>query len=90
MTYQDKMEEFSRHSLDTAIDLVQNARSEKVRADLAVEGMRHKVGSPTVKVAVQEKRTVILQFGDKPVGEREGVIEGETVERDALDGSGDS
>lgn len=69
-TYRDKMEEFSNHSLDTAIDLVQNARSEKVRADLAIEGMRHKVGTPTQKVQVQEDRTVRIVFGKPPEDER--------------------
>lgn len=65
-TYTDKMEQFSKHSVDTAIDLVQNARSEKVRADLAIEGMRHKVGSPTVKALVKEEKTVYLTFGSPP------------------------
>lgn len=78
-TYQDKMEEFSTLSLETATDLVQNARSEKVRADLAIEGIRHKVGSPVTKVAVQESKTVILTFGEPPKDDRE-IIEGETVE----------
>lgn len=80
-TYQDKMEEFSLLSLDTATELVQHARSEKVRADLAVEGIRHKIGSPTTKIAVQESKTVILQFGEPPKGD---ILEGEVVD-DALD-----
>lgn len=66
VTYQDAMERFSELSLETATDLVKNARSEKVRADLAIEGIRHKVGTPVQKVAVQEQKTVILTFG-KPV-----------------------
>lgn len=65
-TYTDKMEEFSVLSLETATDLVKNARSEKVRADLAIEGIRHKIGTPVQKVAVQERKTVILQFGEPP------------------------
>lgn len=65
-TYQDKMEEFSVLSLETATELVQNARSEKVRADLAMEGIRHKIGTPVQKVAVQEQKTVILTFGPSP------------------------
>lgn len=65
-TYQDKMEEFSELSLEAATELVKNARSEKVRADLAIEGIRHKVGTPVQKVAVQERKTVILQFGSPP------------------------
>lgn len=62
VTYQDAMEKFSELSLETATDLVQNARSEKVRADLAIEGIRHKVGTPVAKIAVQEQKTVILTF----------------------------
>lgn len=77
-TYQDKMERFSDLSLETATDLVKNARSEKVRADLAIEGIRHKVGTPVQKVAVQEQKTVILQFGSPPA-ESKDVIEGELV-----------
>lgn len=73
VTYHDKMEQFSEKSLDTAIDLVQNARSEKVRADLAIEGMRHKVGTPVQKVAIQQQKTVILTFGTPP----EEYIDGE-------------
>lgn len=61
-TYTDKMEQFSDDSLDTAIELVRGARSEKVRADLAIEGIRHKVGTPVQKIAVQEKKEVILTF----------------------------
>lgn len=76
MTYQDRMEEFSKLSLETATDLVQHARSEKVRADLAIEGVRHKVGTPVQKVAVQEEKTVYLTFGKPP---RDDVIEGEAT-----------
>lgn len=65
-TYADKMEKFSDLSLKTATDLVQNARSEKVRSDLAIEGIRHRVGSPTVKALVKEEKTVYLTFGDPP------------------------
>ena len=62
-TYTDSMEKYSELSLETAIDLVQNARSEKVRADLAIEGIRHKIGTPVQKVAVQEQKTVHISFG---------------------------
>lgn len=74
-TYQKKMDEFSDLSLNTAIELVKSARSEKVRADLAIEGMRHKVGTPVQKVAVQEKKIVHLTF-DKP----NEVIDAEVVD----------
>lgn len=65
-TYADRMEQFSDLSLKTATDLVQNARSEKVRSDLAIEGIRHRVGSPTVKALVKEEKTVYLTFGSPP------------------------
>lgn len=81
MTYQDKMEEFSALSLDTATELVKSARSEKVRADLAIEGIRHKIGTPVQKIAVKEEKTVILQFGKPPEGDTyDDVLEGEVVE----------
>lgn len=88
-TYTDKMEQFSILSLETATELVQHARSEKVRADLAIEGIRHKIGSPTVKVQSQEQKVVYLTFG-KPPEEKE-IIEGEVVsELDDLDGFDDN
>lgn len=89
MTYQDKMEQFSALSLETATELVQNARSEKVRADLAIEGIRHKIGSPVTKVAIKEDKVVYLTFG-KPPAEESHIIEGETVERDDPDGFADN
>ena len=70
VSYQDSMEEFSELSLATAKELVVGARSEKVRADLAIEGIRHKIGTPVTKVAVQEKKVVYLTF-DKPPEDRE-------------------
>lgn len=75
-TYQRKMDTFSDLSVDTAIELVANARSEKVRADLAIEGMRHKVGTPVQKIAVQEKKTVTLTFSRPD----DNVIDGEVIE----------
>lgn len=76
-TYMERMEEFSALSLETATELVQNARSEKVRADLAIEGIRHKVGTPVQKVAVQEQKTVYLTFAKPNEGD---IIEGEVAE----------
>lgn len=66
VSYQASMDRFSDLSLAAATDLVQNARSEKVRADLAIEGIRHKIGSPMVKAMIQEEKTVYLTFGEKP------------------------
>ena len=78
-TFEDSMEKFSELSLDTAIELVRGARSEKVRADLAIEGIRHKVGTPTAKIAVQQEAKVVLTFGNPPsaVAPSSGVTEGE-------------
>ncbi len=80
-TYVEKMEEFSTLALETATELVKNARSEKVRADLAIEGIRHKIGTPVQKVAVQEQKTVILTFGNAPEpSSHENAVEAEVVE----------
>ena len=80
-TYNKKMEEFTDHSVDTAIDLVQNARSEKVRADLAIEGMRHRVGTPVQKVQVTEDRNIYIGFGKAhPDDVLDDIIEGEVVQ----------
>lgn len=86
MTYQDKMEEFSELSLEAATDLVQNARSEKVRADLAIEGIRHKIGTPVQKMQVQEKKVVVITFGEPPRENHASAMEGEVVEVDDQDG----
>lgn len=80
--YQDKMNVFSDLAVDTAIDLVQNARSEKVRADLATEGMRHRVGTPVQKVQVQQQSDIVITFGDRHPDDIGEVVEGEVVEGD--------
>lgn len=75
--YNKKMEVFTDKAVDTAIDLVENARSEKVRADLAIEGMRHRVGTPVQKVQVQQEKNVILSFG---APHADDIIDGEIVD----------
>jgi len=67
-------------------EIMNNGRSEKVRADLAVEMVRHKVGSPTVKVASHEQKEVTITVG-KPQSTDQlasdqvsNIIEGEVVE----------
>lgn len=77
MDYQKKMDTFSDLSLTTATDLVQNARSEKVRADLAVEGIRHKIGSPVAKVQVQTQQDIIITFGER---HPDDILEGDIIE----------
>lgn len=88
-TYQDKMEEFSKLSLETATELVKSARSEKVRADLAIEGIRHKIGTPVQKMAIQEQKVVHITFGEPPSDGQNGrtsVIDGDVVDdQDVLD-----
>ena len=83
------MEEYSKLSLEAAIDLVKNARSEKVRADLAIEGIRHKISSPTVKVQSQESKVVHITFGEPPKEDSEiedsEIIEGEVVDASESD-----
>lgn len=85
-TYHDRMEKFSELSLDTATELVVSARSEKVRADLAIEGIRHQVGTPVQKVAIQQKKTVILTFGE-PAEQFGDFIEGSVAEPEEEDPS---
>lgn len=82
-TYNAKMEVFSDKAVDTAIDLVENARSEKVRADLAIEGMRHRVGTPVQKVQVQQQQDIVITFGDRhpnDVIDVDSVPEGDIIE----------
>lgn len=77
VSYQDSMEKFSELAVETAIELVKGARSEKVRADLAIEGMRQKVGTPVQKIAAQTQTTVVLTFGDRPEQPASQVIDAE-------------
>lgn len=76
--YQNKMDTLADKSLNVIDTLLDKARSEKVRADLAVEMVRHKVGSPTQKIAKAEKKTVYFGFGPPPK-ERE-VVEAEIID----------
>lgn len=79
VTYNKKMEVFTDKALETAIDLVENARSEKVRADLAIEGMRHRVGTPVQKIQQSTTQDIVITFGDRHPDDVD-VIEGEVVE----------
>lgn len=79
--YQKRMDVFSDAAVETAIELVTNARSEKVRADLAIEGMRQKVGTPTQQVSVQEEKQIFIGFGTPPERDNlDDIIEGEIVQ----------
>lgn len=81
-TYNSRMDVFSEKAVETAIDLVENARSEKVRADLAIEGMRHKVGTPVQKVQVQQQQDIVITFGDRhpnDVIDLDDIVEGDVL-----------
>ncbi len=62
MTYQKRMDHLADLSLDVAEDLLTGARSEKVRADLATEFIRHKVGTPTQKSIQQTEQTITFSL----------------------------
>lgn len=78
--YNKKMEQFTDAAVDTAIDLVTNARSEMVRKDLAIEGMRHRVGTPVQKVQVQQEKNVTLTFTNRHPDDLDDIVEGDIVE----------
>nr|DAT48139.1 MAG TPA: hypothetical protein [Caudoviricetes sp.] len=62
MTYQAKMDHLAELSLKVAEDLLTGARSEKVRADLATEFIRQKVGTPTQKSIQQTEQTITFSL----------------------------
>jgi len=80
IAFQDSMEVLAAKSIYVANDLLDNGRSEKVKADLAMEFIRHKVGTPVQKVQAQVDKTVHLTFGTP--GSRDDmsdIIEGEVL-----------
>ena len=62
MTYQKRMDRLAELSLTVAEELLTGARSEKVRADLATEFIRHKVGTPTQKSIQQTEQTITFSL----------------------------
>ena len=83
--YQDRMNMLADKALDVAEEIMVGGRSEMVRGDLAKEFIRHRVGTPVTKVAVQEEKTVYLTFSDpneKPSSDNweDDIPEGEVVE----------
>lgn len=62
MTYQKKMDHLAELSLEVAEDLLTGARSEKVRADLATEFIRQKVGTPTQKSIQHTEQTITFSL----------------------------
>ena len=62
MTYQKRMDHLAELSLGVAEELLTGARSEKVRADLATEFIRHKVGTPTQKSIQHTEQTITFSL----------------------------
>ena len=78
--FEESMNVLAAKSMLVANDLLDNGRSEKVKADLAIEFIRHKVGSPTVQVQQQVDKTVHLSFGNAPArDDMSDIIEGEVI-----------
>jgi len=79
--FSDAMDVLAAKSIQVADDLLENGRSEKVRADLAMEFIRHKVGTPVQKVQAQVDKTVHLTFGNPSIrDDMSDIVEGEVVE----------
>lgn len=78
--FQGRMDKLAEKSLNVIDTLLDHGRSEKVKADLAIEMVRHKVGTPTHKIAKSEEKIVYFGFG-KPPKERnvEEIIEAEII-----------
>ncbi len=76
VTFQRRMQYLAEKSLDVAEDLLENARSEKVKADLAIEFVRHEVGTPIARQAIKEEKTVYIGFGERPA---DRIIEAELI-----------
>lgn len=78
--YQDRMNNLADKSLDVLEDILDTGRSEKVKADVALEFVRHKVGTPVQKMQVQQEQTITISFGDAHPDDVIDVQEGEVVE----------
>lgn len=78
--FSEAMDVLASKGIIVANEILDNGRSEKVKADLAIEFIRHKVGAPTVKVQQQIDKTVNLTFGAPPErDDMSDIIEGEIV-----------
>ena len=78
IAFSDSMEVLAAKSVYVANDLLDNGRSEKVKADLAMEFIRHKVGTPVQKVQAQVDKTVHLTFGTASIRDDvSDIVEGE-------------
>jgi hypothetical protein len=63
MTYQSRMDNLAEKALVVADDLLDNG-SDKIKKDLAIEFIRHKVGTPVQKVQVASEQNITLSFGE--------------------------
>ena len=64
--FTDAMDVMAAKSMYVANDLLDNGRSEKVKADLALEFIRQKVGTPVQKIQSQVQKSVTFSFGNPP------------------------
>lgn len=64
-TYNESMDKLAVDAIKTVDEIMNDTgASKKVRADLAMEMIRHKVGTPVQKVAVQKDENIIITFGN--------------------------
>lgn len=81
VAFNESMDVLAAKSMLVANDLLDNGRSEKVKADLAMEFIRHKVGTPVQKVQAQIDKTVHLSFGTPSARDNmDDIIEAEVIE----------
>lgn len=66
-----RMEDLAVDALDVAYEIMNNGRSEKVRADLATRMIEHHIGSPTQKVLSQSQNEITITIGDAPADTRD-------------------
>lgn len=79
--YEDRMNELATLGLEVSEDLLRNGKSEFVKADLAKEFIRHKVGTPVARVISQDKKTIEFIWGRPDVrDDTSDIIDGEIVE----------
>lgn len=82
--YTERMNKLANDALTTVDDIMNDpGASKKVRADLAMEMIRHKVGTPTQKIKQETDKHVTISFGephkDDDIRDVESIIEGEVV-----------
>ena len=65
--FNKKMDELADESLNVLEDILINGRSEKVRSDIAIELIRHKVGTPTQRIKHQDDQKIVISVGTPPV-----------------------